>query len=298
MAVLSFSPSAEGLPGENSAEHNKRELKGSLQSYLNSLKKFEELTQSEEYILIRLAQSGDDKARVRLIQANLSLVVSIARNYKGNGLDFMDLIQEGNLGLMKSIEKFDPERGCRFKTYSSWWIRESITRALSNKSRTIRIPVYLAEVVTKVSKLKEEYIKDHGRTPSKEEISKVSGISLKRVEAAMKYSRAGLSLDNSGDDKEASGAYSCVNDNSAETRLFLERLSSEMRKLVGTLTDREKMIIGMRFGLTEGKSRTLNDIARKLELSRDQVAKLSSSAMKKLRKEVTAHKNHYKDYLR
>lgn len=271
----------------------------SLDSYLRAIRKFELLTAAEERELIVKAQEGDEESRRCLIEANLRLVVSIAKNYRNQGMDFVDLIQEGNIGLHRALEKFSPERGFRFGTYATWWIREAITRSLSNKSRTVRLPAHMVELITKLHRVRETLKRRSGRSPSVEELAAATGVSVRKVRTALRHDQSRISLDHPGGEESEfeNGIEIGFTDNSAERDISQEHLSRDIDSLLNQLTEREGEVIRLRFGIGVDDQQTLKEIAENLDLTRDQVGKASCSAMRKLKKLVADKESIYSGYL-
>ena len=273
----------------------------SLDAYLIRLHEFPLLSHKEEIELFLNLKAGDESARTALIQANLRLVVSVCRRYRGQGLDLIDLIQEGNLGLMKAIDKFLPARGTRFSTYATWWIRDSITRALSNQSRTIRIPSHLTETMTRMVKAREAFKMKFQREPNLEELSKFTGIKAKKIRLALTVEKENVSLEAVDEDGRgtASEAELSEIDSSVEKSITNEHLLNEVNSLIDNLSERERDIICLRFGFLGQRKFSLKEIEDHLNLTKDQVQKASSSAMKKLKKLASLGSNrHLEDFLK
>lgn len=256
-------------------------------AYLKQIGKHKLLTGAEEIELSRAARAGDMKARRRIVQSNLRLVVSIAKNYRNKGLSFQDLIQEGSLGLLRAVDKFDPERGFKLSTYATWWIRQAITRSLADKSRTIRIPVHMIEVQGKVKKAVRQLASELGRRPTPEEIASASGYDVEKVRQAFDADKQLISLDATvGEDNDTSFADLLENqdterpEQSAERQLFVESVNGVLSKLTG----RERDVIRLRFGLDNQTPMTLKQCALRLGMSPERVRQLEIKAMKKLRK--------------
>lgn len=256
-------------------------------AYLKEIGRHKLLTGTEEIELSRAAKAGDRAARRRIIQSNLRLVVSIAKKYRHRGLSFQDLIQEGSLGLLRAVEKFDPERGFKFSTYATWWIRQAITRALADKSRTIRIPVHMIEVQTKLKKVVRKLATDLGRRPTVEEIAAESGIEVSKIQHAFEADKHLVSLDLTfGEDNDTSFSDLLESETiprpeqTTEQRLFAENLNT----LLCTLSPWEADVIRLRFGLGNDTPLTLKDCGLKLGMSAERVRQLELRAMKKLRK--------------
>lgn len=261
--------------------------------YLKEIGRHKLLSGTEEITLSRMARDGDQDARRKLVQANLRLVVSVAKQYRGRGLPFQDLIQEGSIGLMKASEKFDPERGYKFSTYATWWIRQAISRALQDKSRTIRMPVHVQENASRLRKSVAKLHKLLERMPTVDELALESGLKKSQVEKTLKAEKQLLSLDQEiGKDKEAD-----LKDFIEDTDTVSPEVSTEeqllKRRLFAILDDlkpQEQFVLKMRYGLEDGMPRTLDYIGKKLDLSRERIRQIESSAKKKLKKN--------KDFLR
>ncbi len=273
----------------------------SLDAYLKEIRRIKLLSAEEEIKVVRAIAAGDTQARERLIKANLRLVVSIAKSYRGQGLEFMDLIQEGNVGLQRAIDKFSLSKGYRFGTYASWWVREAITRALSNKSRSVRLPVHLVELISKVHKIRETLKRKIGRTPTVKEMSEATGLSERKIETALNYDQQSISLDSActQDDNEEStiGIQIGFVDDRAEQAISAQDLKRTITNLLTVLSERERDVIRLRFGLNDEEEYSLRDVADKLNLSRDQVGKASCSAMRKLKEAVEANESTYLAFL-
>jgi len=264
----------------------------SVRIYLKEIARHKLLSGREEIELARAIRNGDEFARRRLIQANLRLVVSIAKRYKNHGLSFQDLVQEGSLGLMRAVEKFDPEKGNKFSTYATWWIRQAVTRALANKSRTIRVPVHMNEVINKLRKAARDIAQELGRVATPDELSELSGISRDKVMLAFGSAKVPLSLDSlCGEDSDSTLADliededGTLPDEVAAAKLLTGHLSD----VLAELSDREKEIIQLRYGLNSNRSFSLEELGKTLHMSREQVRQIELKAMQKLRKRCDAH---------
>ena len=245
----------------------------------------EKLTRAEKRDLKILAREGK-KARSHLLEANLRLVVSLAKRYTGRGMPLLDLIQEGNLGLIRAMEKFDYAKGFKFSTYATWWIRQAITRGMADQSRTIRLPVHLVEQVNKLSRIKREMYQSLGREATNEELAEESGIEESKIEMLLRQSRDPVSLDMPvGTDEEAplGDFIEDAEETDAETAVVASMRHSDIRSVIGSLEEREQDVIRLRYGLDDGVPRTLDQIGRKFGLSRERVRQIEREVMAKLR---------------
>ena len=280
----SFTDELETVEEERQAEHVVEE--DSTKVYLREIGRHKLLNGREEIELARATRSGDELARRKLVQSNLRLVVSIARRYINRGIGFQDLIQEGNLGLIRATEKFDPERGYKFSTYATWWIRQSITRAIANKSRAIRIPVHMTEVMSRLCKVVRTLAEKSGRRPTLEEIIEESGLERDKVLLAFGASKGLLSLDATSKD----GFDRCLGDllqdenlAAPEEEASARLLCKDINDILRSLTQQEQDVITLRFGLKSGSPMTLAECGQVLGLSRERVRQIEFKAMKKLR---------------
>lgn len=259
----------------------------SIKIYLKDIGQYELLTAEKEVELAQAAQAGDKKARVDLINSNLRLVVSIAKKYnKNTSMSFLDLIQEGNMGLMKAVDKYDIAQGYRFSTYATWWIRQSISRAIINQSGTIRIPAHMTDITKKVSKSSQKLQIELDREPTEEEIAEDLGVPVEKVKDVFHLARSPLSLDNTiGDDEE-----SCVGDLIADNNAInpndvieAEDKKDAIEKVLNTLTPKEKEIIILRFGLKDGRSHTLEEVGQTFDVTKERIRQIEDKALRKLR---------------
>ena len=256
------------------------------------------LLAAEEAALARAAQAGDEDARRRLSEANLRLVVSVAKRYAGRGLPFLDLIQEGNLGLMKAAEKFEPDRGFKFSTYATWWIRQSITRAIADQGRTIRIPVHLVESINRVKKTAGELLRRTGREPTVEEIAAQLDMEAARVRELLQLSQDPISLETPVGEEEDAHLEDFIRDDEAgipADEAGRQLLRRELMTVLKSLTPREERVIALRFGLEDGRARTLEELGREFNVTRERVRQIEAKALRKLRHPSRAKR--LRDYL-
>ncbi|MBY0357738.1 MAG: sigma-70 family RNA polymerase sigma factor [Candidatus Obscuribacterales bacterium] len=270
----------------------------SVQFYLKAIGRVKLLSAAEEIELARRVLKGDQLAKKRLVQANLRLVVSVAKKYQGRGLPFLDLIQEGNLGLIRAAEKFDPERGYKFSTYATWWIRQGITRALADKSRTIRVPVHMVETINNLRKVTRKLAQETGRKPTIEDLAKAMNCSLTKVKEIMAANRIPVSLDsalNEEDDNNLSDIVQDKNSVAPETSTASSLLASDIRGVLSTLTAREREIIVLRYGLKDGNQRTLEQVGKLVGITRERTRQIELKALRSLR--TSGHMDKLRDYL-
>lgn len=273
----------EGAPR---LERNEASRGDSLQLYLQEIGLVKLLTPKEELALARRVQRGDEAAREHMIKANLRLVVKIARDYEGLGLPLLDLINEGNMGLMTGVERFDPKRGAKLSTYAAWWIKQNIKRALANQSRTIRLPVHVVDRLAHMRRAEVKLREVLDREPTDEELADELELDAKRVRRYRESSRAPISLDSPVDDDESSRIADVVADPNAAApfdRVLLETDTKLVREVLATLNERENKILDWRFGLANGTPLTLEEIGAKMGLTRERIRQIQDQALKKLR---------------
>jgi len=266
--------------------------------YLKEIGRIALLTADEEIKLAKRIEAGDEEARRRLAEANLRLVVSIAKRYVGRGMLFLDLIQEGNLGLIKAVEKFDYRKGFKFSTYATWWIRQAITRAIADQARTIRIPVHMVETINKLVRINRQLLQELGRDPTPEEIAEEMDIPPERVREIMKIAQEPVSLETPIGEEEDSHLGDFIEDEDAlapaEAASFI-LLREQLEEVLETLTPRERDVLRLRFGLVDGRGRTLEEVGRKFNVTRERIRQIEAKALRKLRHPTRSKK--LKDYL-
>jgi RNA polymerase primary sigma factor len=265
--------------------------------YLKDIGRVPLLSQEEEIELAKKVASGDESAKSKLCESNLRLVVSIAKRYSGkNGMQFLDLIQEGNIGLLKAVEKFDYTKGFRFSTYATWWIRQSITRAMADQARTIRIPVHMVETINRLGRISKRMLQELGREPTTEEIAKEMGISVERVDEIQKIAQDPLSLEDPvGDEDSKVGDYvpdetTIMPDDAASHSM----LKGQLMSVIDTLTPREQKVIRLRYGLDDGSPKTLEQVGQEFNVTRERIRQIEAKALRKLRNPSRSKK--LKDY--
>jgi RNA polymerase primary sigma factor len=272
----------------------------SVRLYLREIGKIPLLSAEEELALAQRVVAGDKKAKDQMAEANMRLVVSIAKRYVGRGLDLLDLIQEGNTGLLRAVEKFDPDKGFKFSTYATWWIRQAITRAIADQARTIRIPVHMVETINKLLRTQRRLTQELNREPTNEEIAKEMEIDVDKVEHIMKIKQDISSLDASiRDDEEDSVLADFIEDEdtvSPEESATGQLLKEQVKDMLGALTEREQKILKLRFGLEDGKSHTLEEVGQEFSVTRERIRQIEAKALAKLRKHRDAKKLH--DYIK
>ncbi len=273
----------------------------SVRLYLREIGKIPLLNAEEELALAQRVVAGEKKAKDKMAEANMRLVVSIAKRYSGRGLDFLDLIQEGNTGLLRAVEKFDPDKGFKFSTYATWWIRQAITRAIADQARTIRIPVHMVETINKLLRTQRRMTQELNREPSIEELAKELEMEPEKVEYVMKIKQDITSLDagvgRDGDEEDSVLKDFIEDEDSAtpEESAASQLLKEQVQEILSTLSDREQKIIKMRFGLENGKSHTLEEVGQEFAVTRERIRQIEAKALAKLRKHKDSKKLH--DYL-
>lgn len=266
--------------------------------YLKEIGKVPLLSAEEEMELAVRMEQGDEAAKKRLSEANLRLVVSIAKRYVGRGMHFLDLIQEGNLGLIKAVEKFDYRKGYKFSTYATWWIRQAITRAIADQARTIRIPVHMVETINKLIRVQRQLLQEYGREPLPEEVAKEMHMSLERVREIQKIAQEPVSLETPIGEEEDSHLGDFIQDDHipvpAEQATFT-LLKEQINEVLETLTERERNVLRLRFGLDDGRGRTLEEVGREFNVTRERIRQIEAKALRKLRHPSRSKK--LRDYL-
>ena len=256
-----------------------------IRMYLLEIGKIPLLSMEEEQELAKRIAAGDEEAKHIFTESNLRLVVSIAKKYVGRGMHLLDLIQEGNIGLLKAVEKFDYNKGFKFSTYATWWIRQAITRAIADQSRTIRIPVHMVETINKLIRVQRQMVQELGREPFPEEIAKVMNLPVERVQEILKIAQEPVSLETPVGDEEDSHLGDFVRDDStpvpAEAAAF-SLMKDELNNALDTLTDREQQVLRLRFGLDDGHARTLEEVGKEFHVTRERIRQIESKALRRL----------------
>ena len=296
----------DGLDDEEEVELDKIDLsvpegvsiEDPVRMYLKEIGKVSLLTADEEIELAKRMEQGDEEAKKRLAEANLRLVVSIAKRYVGRGMLFLDLIQEGNLGLIKAVEKFDYRKGYKFSTYATWWIRQAITRAIADQARTIRIPVHMVETINKLIRVSRQLLQELGREPTPEEIAEEMKMPVERVREILKISQEPVSLETPIGEEEDSHLGDFIQDDNvpvpADAAAFT-LLKEQLIEVLGTLTEREQKVLRLRFGLDDGRARTLEEVGKEFNVTRERIRQIEAKALRKLRHPSRSRK--LKDYL-
>ena len=296
----------DGMEDEEEVELDKIDLsvpegvsiEDPVRMYLKEIGKVSLLSADEEIELAKRMEKGDEAAKKRLAEANLRLVVSIAKRYVGRGMLFLDLIQEGNLGLIKAVEKFDYRKGYKFSTYATWWIRQAITRAIADQARTIRIPVHMVETINKLIRVSRQLLQELGREPTPEEIAEEMDMPVDRVREILKISQEPVSLETPIGEEEDSHLGDFIRDDNvpvpADAAAFT-LLKEQLVEVLSTLTDREQKVLRLRFGLDDGRARTLEEVGKEFNVTRERIRQIEAKALRKLRHPSRSRK--LKDYL-
>ena len=296
----------DGLDDEEEVELDKIDLsvpegvsiEDPVRMYLKEIGKVPLLSAEEEIELAKKMEQGDENAKKRLAEANLRLVVSIAKRYVGRGMLFLDLIQEGNLGLIKAVEKFDYRKGYKFSTYATWWIRQALTRAIADQARTIRIPVHMVETINKLIRVSRQLLQELGREPTPEEIAEEMDMPVDRVREILKISQEPVSLETPIGEEEDSHLGDFIQDDNvpvpADAAAFT-LLKEQLVEVLGTLTEREQKVLRLRFGLDDGRARTLEEVGKEFNVTRERIRQIEAKALRKLRHPSRSRK--LKDYL-
>ena len=288
----------EEVPVENLTLSKDVKINDPVRMYLKEIGRINLLTSDEEFEYAKRAEEGDEEAKRLLAESNLRLVVSIAKRYVGRGMLFLDLIQEGNIGLMKAVDKFDPTKGYKFSTYATWWIRQAITRAIADQARTIRVPVHMVETINKLARVQRQLTQDLNREPTDEEIAKNLGISIEKVREVYKISQDPVSLETPIGEEDDSHLGDFIKDERTmgpEEYATIEMLKEELQGVLGTLTDREEKVLRLRFGLDDGQCRTLEEVGQIFGVTRERIRQIEAKALRKLRHPSRSRK--LKDFL-
>ncbi len=266
--------------------------------YLKEIGKVPLLSAKEEIELAKRMEQGDEYAKKKLCEANLRLVVSIAKRYVGRGMLFLDLIQEGNIGLIKAVDKFDWRKGYKFSTYATWWIRQAITRSIADQARTIRIPVHMVETINKLMRIQRQLLQEYGRDVKPEEIAKEMDLTVEKVREILKIAQEPVSLETPIGEEEDSHLGDFIEDDkiaSPSDAATFSMLKEQLMEVLGTLTDREQKVLKLRFGLEDGRARTLEEVGKEFDVTRERIRQIEAKALRKLRHPSRSKK--LKDYL-
>ena len=296
-AVIAENPEAKEIDLEATISKNIA-VDDPVRMYWKEIGKVPLMTAQEEIDLAKRMEAGDEYAKQKLCEANLRLVVSIAKKYVGRGMLFLDLIQEGNLGLIKAVDKFDWTKGYKFSTYATWWIRQAITRSIADQARTIRIPVHMVETINKLIRVSRQLLQEEGREPTPDEIAEEMGISVEKVREILKIAQEPVSLETPIGEEEDSHLGDFIPDDDApapaEAAAF-SMLKEQLVDVLGTLTEREQKVLKLRFGLEDGRARTLEEVGKKFDVTRERIRQIEAKALRKLRHPTRSKK--LKDYL-
>ena len=296
-AVVAENPEAKEIDLESTLSKNIA-VDDPVRMYLKEIGKVPLLSADEEVELAKRMEAGDEYAKQKLCEANLRLVVSIAKKYVGRGMLFLDLIQEGNLGLIKAVDKFDWTKGYKFSTYATWWIRQAITRSIADQARTIRIPVHMVETINKLIRVSRQLLQENGREPTPDEIAVEMGITVEKVREILKIAQEPVSLETPIGEEEDSHLGDFIPDIDApapaEAAAF-SMLKEQLVEVLGTLTDREQKVLKLRFGLEDGRARTLEEVGKEFDVTRERIRQIEAKALRKLRHPTRSRK--LKDYL-
>ncbi|BCB04855.1 RNA polymerase sigma factor RpoD [Bacillus sp. KH172YL63] len=287
-------PGAQELEKEEGEEFNLNDLSvppgvkinDPVRMYLKEIGRVDLLSAEEEINLAKRIEDGDEEAKRRLAEANLRLVVSIAKRYVGRGMLFLDLIQEGNMGLIKAVEKFDYRKGYKFSTYATWWIRQAITRAIADQARTIRIPVHMVETINKLIRVQRQLLQDLGREPAPEEIAEEMDLTPEKVREILKIAQEPVSLETPIGEEDDSHLGDFIEDAEAQSpseHAAYELLKEQLEDVLDTLTDREENVLRLRFGLDDGRTRTLEEVGKVFGVTRERIRQIEAKALRKLR---------------
>ncbi len=298
--IVSENPEDDDTEGHTGDEILTKDLtiNDPVRMYLKEIGQIKLLTNEEESVLADRIAEGDEEAKAILAEANLRLVVSIAKRYVGRGMLFLDLIQEGNIGLMKAVEKFDVSKGYKFSTYATWWIRQAITRAIADQARTIRVPVHMVETINKLARVERQLTLELNREPTEEELSKKMGTSVEKIRDIYKISQEPVSLETPIGEEDDSHLGDFIPDEtnmSPEDFAINELLKDEISEVLLTLTEREEKVIRLRFGLEDGRPRTLEEVGQLFGVTRERIRQIEAKALRKLRHPSRSRK--LKDYL-
>ncbi|MDI9469718.1 MAG: RNA polymerase sigma factor RpoD [Bacillota bacterium] len=294
---------ADDARDDDSAESRRTETESvgvddPVRMYLKEIGRVDLLTADEEKALAAAIEEGDMDAKDHLIEANLRLVVSIAKRYVGRGMSFLDLIQEGNLGLLKAVDKFDYTKGFKFSTYATWWIRQAITRAIADQARTIRIPVHMVETINKLIRIQRQLVQEHGRDAEVEELAEAMGMTVEKVREIMKISQEPVSLEKPIGEEEDSHLGDFIPDDDAPSpadQAAFTLLKEQLLDVLSGLTPREEKVLRLRFGLDDGRTRTLEEVGREFDVTRERIRQIEAKALRKMRHPSRSKK--LKDYL-